>query len=366
MVDTEASHNSSTQLEEPGIDASERTRLASIEAHLVPHCRLAEQVRHQQVAGTMSRSSSLGLFSRAPSSLLDCDAGAATALQKLDEGLSSLRAEVAALNFLRSSNCIAPHSTVVELPNPRSSTASISGLEEPLRAGHLPLQHSLPPPGGLAWVRQLPQQVQGRLAACMLPLEALEVLDEALDGLVPAMLHTDGDSSEDDTVQGRRVSNDCHGVPMWTGSRHSKFANDFSVATQAPSATSIAQPELIAASAELLRHAQAQAANLEAELVNRQRRHEMEIAELARRQREESRRSLKRLLERLGPDRPGSHDSRANSKTLIGYGSEIAFVSQLQTCTDGCGSVAAHEDVPRRGQLCEHPTARPLRVCSSG
>lgn len=369
MVGTEASHNTSTQLEEPGIEVAERTRLASIEAHLVPHCRLAypdsEQVRQQQVAGTMSRSQSFGLMSRAPSSTPDYDAGAATALQKLDEGLSSLRAEVAALNFLRSSNCVAPHSTVVELPNPRSSIASTSGLEGPLRAGHLPLQHSLPPPGGLAWVRQLPQHVQGRLAACTLPLEALEVLDEALDGLVPAILHTDGESSEDDTVQGRQVFNDCAGVPTRTGSRHSKSANDLSLATQASSATSMAQSELIAASAELLRHAQAHAANLEAELVNRQRRHEMEIAELTRRQREESRRSLKRLLERLGPDRPGPHDSRANSKTLIGHGSEIAFVSQLQTCSDSCGS-AAHQDIPRRRQVCEYPTDRPLDACSSG
>jgi len=221
------------------------------------------------------------------------EGGGPTAIQRLDESLLSLRAEVAALDAFRASSGKAPSRVAADgAALPSSSRPSHS----PVPACGASGRALSPAPGGLCWVRQLPRQFRGRLAACVRPGEALEVLDEALDtGRALSSGHSRSEGTPSAAAAEAAVAN----------------ATEPSV----PSAgLPEVKPEVVAAAVELLRSADARAAGLEAELEERQSRHEAHMAELKRRHREESRRSLRRLLARLAPE-PHEACARASGGT---------------------------------------------------
>lgn len=160
-------------------------------------------------------------------------------------------------------------------------------------------------PGGLAWVPQLPHYVQGYLAACTTALEALEVLDEALDGLPPQPRPTAAAALScsfvaEVALEEASLALSSAAVPASAGGPPSEPRGARQVQAQR---FVRAEVDLVEASAELLKEAQARAAGLEEELQERQRSHELKIAELQRRHRRERKKMLHRLLDRLSPPR---------------------------------------------------------------
>lgn len=219
-------------------------------------------------------------------------------LQRLDEGLQSLRAEVAALDSLRFLNSgiadIDPRKEFTVIPPSRQS----KGLVDISLS-----QLALPPPGGLAWIPLLPEYMQGRLAACTGLAEAVDVLDEAIDGFTVSRdaISSTACSKGDDNLVPRKCK-DGHRVGRWrsagacVGSRHQAV-----IAAEPAVREATKSRDLLIASTELLRATRSRASDLEAELEERQRLHEEQVAELKYRYREERHRKLQRLLRRLTP-----------------------------------------------------------------
>lgn len=212
--------------------------------------------------------------------------GQTAALQSLDEGLLSLRSEIAALQAMqpgaqpRRDMLAGPpaqawtmprQETVAELPpftdyvHPRQIPANAES-----RVATIGLK---PPPGGLAWIFGLPWHTQGRLAACLSPGEALEVLDEA--------------------------------VP------HGASDEDHSTPTLAELTTPSSSPELVAAAVGLLQKARTKAQELEALRDHRRRQNEEELAALRQQLSRDRHKSLQRLLEKLAP--PGVSEATQGS-----------------------------------------------------
>lgn len=268
----------------------------------------------------------------------DSDGSNSTALQKLEEGLSSLRAEVAALDALR----------VCSYTGSLDDTRQIASLQLPTASSGAPAArarnmqvHELspPPPSGLAWLAQLPQQVQGRLAACTCPAEALEVLDEALDGFGCSNASSPGHGVQCDDAEGIPSCASCSGSRGAPGRWRSR-----SQPLPSPSSDDSAevQPEVVAAAAALLRSARARAADLEAELDSQSRKHEARLAELRRQHREESRRSLRRVLAKLAP----------GTSTSASVAAGTAVASRAPPDASAGGAIMAPA-TPGRRQRCQ-------------
>eukprot|EP00930_Biecheleria_cincta_P049320 TRINITY_DN34540_c0_g1_i1.p1 TRINITY_DN34540_c0_g1~~TRINITY_DN34540_c0_g1_i1.p1 ORF type:complete len:611 (+),score=120.97 TRINITY_DN34540_c0_g1_i1:156-1988(+) len=200
------------------------------------------------------------------------------ALQSLDEGLLSLRSEVAALQAMQPG--AHPQRGVLATPPAQCWTMPCqethAGL--PLSTDYVPpakipaaaearvvAMGLKPPPGGLAWIFDLPWHTQGRLAACTSPSEALEVLDEA----VP---HGAGD--------------EVHSTP-----------------TLAQLTGTSTSPEIVAAAMGLLEKARTRVQELEAMRDERRRKNEEDLAALRQWLSRERHKSLRRLLEKLAPPR---------------------------------------------------------------
>jgi len=251
--------------------------------------------------------------------------GQTTAMQTLDASLHSFRAEVAALHSLQagsqqldSTSAFVPVPSGPDLLQPASWSSPGSHhsdlysrsqahrmMSEPAsvlppseqsqiisthRWGPMPAQSPAHNAAALhgrpVWVEALPPQVQGRLAGCTTPLEALEVLEEVLDhlGLAPA------------------VSSGASTRPVCT-----------SLCTSRSTSCDEAQPELLAASVDLLRSARARVENLEKELQDRRRNHEKKLKDLRHQQRSDKRRMLRRLLQKLAPPRAGAAEFNVES-----------------------------------------------------
>lgn len=213
-----------------------------------------------------------------------------SALSRLDEGLYTLRAEVAALNALRSSQS----SPALDVSSTKQQVCASPG-----RLSHDQMRTSFeqlaaPPPGGLAWILRLPQNTQGRLAACTGVAEVIDVLDEALDGL-PTSSGSTLDFASTPSRSGRWRSKSLASGLSPAGRSAGGVGSTVAVA-QEPAVSS----NLVAASAELLRTMRSRSAELEAELASRQRRHEEHLVELKQQLRDERHRKLQRLLGKLG------------------------------------------------------------------
>jgi len=224
----------------------------------------------------------------------------ASALEELDKGLRAWRDEVAKLHAVASVSAATPsrwataggpnfsNSLALTPPAampPPTSLAALPG--NPSVCSDPPNKYGMPAPGGLKWAAQFPVVIQGRLAACATPEEALELIDEALSGSSLRRLPSsqNGYDNTEDSV--RRMADDSTRSGGTTGG--------------APSA------ELVVASAEVLRAAQARVADLEDEFKERERRHAEDIAQLRRQHHHEQKRSVRGLLDRLAPpSRPQS------------------------------------------------------------
>eukprot|EP00927_Polykrikos_kofoidii_P044609 TRINITY_DN38531_c0_g1_i1.p1 TRINITY_DN38531_c0_g1~~TRINITY_DN38531_c0_g1_i1.p1 ORF type:complete len:768 (-),score=117.43 TRINITY_DN38531_c0_g1_i1:52-2355(-) len=179
--------------------------------------------------------------------------------------------------------------------NAPETVASVMNSAKQRIAGHFPSggMKGAPVPHGLSWIQCLPVQFQGRLAACLSPAEALEVLDEILDGSSHGL--EDEGSNRLDRWRG---SGDAHqAMDRRVGSGDRVGANTGAVCS--------ASPEVVAASAELLRAENARAEALEAELRLRRQQHETKVTELRQRFRQGQRRALRKLLVRLDPPPTG-------------------------------------------------------------
>eukprot|EP00933_Yihiella_yeosuensis_P042635 TRINITY_DN37282_c0_g1_i1.p1 TRINITY_DN37282_c0_g1~~TRINITY_DN37282_c0_g1_i1.p1 ORF type:complete len:612 (-),score=127.12 TRINITY_DN37282_c0_g1_i1:121-1929(-) len=244
----------------------------------------------------------VGVQNRKPSAVLN----------KLDEGLLALRAEVAALQAL--GGPVAKQELLVSTSGATDwaeaslpATSQVQPQEERIRQYLMgdfstaqdvevlpersdqqtshpsavpsgPRQGSLQPrsvSGGLSWIGQLPQQIQGRLAACVAPAEALEALDEALAGL-PKTSSSASSSHKDE-----------HPLPHKSN--------------QSSNLVKEASPALLAAAMGLLQAAKDKVSRLEATLKTRRQSNAEEVRELRQRLREERRRSLRHLFARLAP-----------------------------------------------------------------
>lgn len=208
------------------------------------------------------------------------------ALQSLDEGLLSLRSEVAALQAMQPGAqpqrgpLAGPPAQAWTMPRQDTlaglpfSTDYVPPAKIPATAETRVVAMGLkPPPGGLAWIFDLPWHTQGRLAACMSPSEALEVLDEA----VP-----------------HGASDEVH-----------------STLTLAQLTGTSTSPELVAAAMGLLQKARTRVQELEAVREERRRQHEEALAALRQRLSRERHKSLRRLLEKLAP--PGVSEAPQGS-----------------------------------------------------
>jgi len=167
-------------------------------------------------------------------------------LRRLDEGLSSLMGEVAALRALGG---YTPGASPAQPAIP--ADAFLTPPRRPGGGSPSSVQtggssQALKP----AWVSALPLRTQGRLAACASTREAMQVLDEAVDG-------------EPDEAE--------------------------------------ASPEEVAAALALLQQAQRRLGELEEKQEQMRRRHQAELDALRDQLRDERRRSWKRLLRRLAP-----------------------------------------------------------------
>lgn len=198
-------------------------------------------------------------------------------LHSLDTGLQSLREELAALDVLRSSEASLPPGS------PARGIVAISPASAARASARSPPPPSLPP-RGMPWISCLSAHMQGRLAACQSAQEASEVLEEALEDFPP-----DG-------------SVDVDGIGCGS-SRGSP--------TRITAPPDQARPELVLASVELLKAARQRAKGLEGQLEERRRCHEEEVAELRRKLRTERSRQVQRLVERLAaPMTPTSSEAR--------------------------------------------------------
>lgn len=250
---------------------------------------------------SLSLCSELVPLSEEGPALLDAEPSSnATALLRLEEGLASLREEVAAVDALRGAGAQQLHCS----PSARCAVAA-SSSSAPAPRG----VSELSPPGGLPWTLQLSHHDQGRLAACRSAQEALEVLEEVLVDLAPDAALEAGQGPSSGVV----ASPSCH--------------------TDAPQEQ--ARPELISASVELLKAARQRAKGFETELEERRKRHEEEVAELRRRHRAQRSRSLQRLMDRfVAPSTPESADaqnrgdSRRSRRDAQARGQPLVHVEQ--------------------------------------
>lgn len=208
----------------------------------------------------------------------------ATALLRLDEGLTSLREEVAAIDALR--GIAAKHPPCSSSARGEMSASSSSALAPYAIAAPSPPS----PPGGLPWALWLPEHEQGRLAACRNVQEAFDVLEETLAYLEPDVASKAGHCPSSGVIA--------------SPSLHEATPQEQ------------ASPELISASVELLKVARQRAKGFETELEERRQRHEEELAELRRRQRTQRSRSLQRMMDRLvAPVTPESANAQDHGKS---------------------------------------------------
>lgn len=205
-----------------------------------------------------------------------------SALQRLDESLTSFRAEVRALAELRSGRA--------------GQSCGTSCSKAPS-----PAQTCVP-----VWAQALPPQAQGRLAGCMSLEEAVEVLDEALDFLIPGSAPALGDSAISpctERISGRLPSRQRQGDEMFALALPAPRGGNRSAVTAccALQTGPEAGPELVTASAELLKDAKARAEALEAEFKEKQRGHSEQVEKLRRQLRRERNRSVRRLVDDIAP-----------------------------------------------------------------
>lgn len=232
-------------------------------------------------------------------------------LQTLDDSLLAWRAEVAALKEFASGCGIATHTGAAQralvayddqaqrLTEPCSfPLVAHAALDEcntiPARAHRVAPASMYIPSDGLKWLQLLPFHTQGRLAACCSMDEALEVLDEALDGF-PAP----------ESANERRIEEIGPSAPPGRRGRwgRGRVQNDSGRSCEAPSAlrSRIEEASLVTASAELLRNSQARVTCLQKDFHERQQKHEQHVAELCKQFRHERRRGLHCILERISP-----------------------------------------------------------------
>lgn len=205
------------------------------------------------------------------------------ALNCLDHSLQVLRTEVAALAALQ---------------------AASGGV--PVGLAAVRVSHPFHPPGGLVWVCQLPVQLQGRLAGCSAPSEALDILEEAIAAL-PSIGFSATASVGMGTL-GAAGAKKPPGPGRWRSRPTSKLQyHDCSPGNKV-------EPALVEAAVGLMAAARSRVADLEAELKTRRRQQEEELAELSRRLRDDRRRALRRLLDRLAP--PSAPSIRAATPVL--------------------------------------------------
>lgn len=246
--------------------------------------------------------------------------GQAAALQSLDEGLFSLRSEIAALQAMqpgaqpRREMLAGPPAQAWTMPR-QEPVAGLPPSTDYVQPAKIPANPESrvatmglkPPPGGLAWIFDLPWHTQGRLAACLSPAEALEVLDEA----VP---HGAGD--------------EVHSTPT--------------LAHQTAASTS---PELVAAAVGLLQKARTKAQELEALRDQRRRQNEEDLAALRQQLSKDRHKSLQRLLEKLAP--PGVSEAPQGSLPA-----EFVAASSGPVSSRRSRSSAALVKTSSPGQLC--------------
>lgn len=218
----------------------------------------------------------------------------------MDESLVAWRSEVSMLSALAASASLAPSFSSSSAAHTAPHCTAPPGGAPPFGGGRI----ALLPPGGLAWVSQLHHNVQGCLAACKTPMEALDVLDEALDGLPPpranaATALTSFSVAEEGSS---RITSSTAVAPRGRALNEPPLEPCRARQVQAQRFAQ-AEVELVEASAQLLKEAQARAAGLKEELKERQRRHELKVAELRRRQHRERKKMLHRLLYQLSPPR---------------------------------------------------------------
>eukprot|EP00931_Biecheleriopsis_adriatica_P048917 TRINITY_DN28273_c0_g1_i1.p1 TRINITY_DN28273_c0_g1~~TRINITY_DN28273_c0_g1_i1.p1 ORF type:complete len:588 (+),score=106.90 TRINITY_DN28273_c0_g1_i1:128-1891(+) len=182
--------------------------------------------------------------------------GTSSALNRLEQGLSSLRGEVAALQAMGA----AGRHALQDVGGGRPSLELVETAHNRVQRSDWQLQPQLHL-GGLAWISKLPQRTQGRLAACTAPAEALELLEEALDSIVQEPSHC---------------------IQFGSCSRE-------------------ASPELVAAAMALLQQARDRLSELEALRNSRQQQHQEALHALRQRLHAERRKSQQRLLARLAP-----------------------------------------------------------------
>lgn len=192
-------------------------------------------------------------------------------IDQLDLGLASLRAEIAALRSMG-----APVPDEAREVETGFHTAGIRDMSEdhiqrfllgsPVQEQehstsllNRPFQTTARLQVGLAWMQQLPAVVQGKLAACIEPAEALDVLDEALDTCPPRQ--------EDEVVKNTA--------------------------------------DEISAAMTLLQLTQQKVSTLEVTLAERRQKNAQEVACLRDHLQEERKTTLRRLLSRLAP--PSKH-----------------------------------------------------------
>lgn len=242
--------------------------------------------------------------------------GSASALTLLDEGLLAWRAEISAVSALRAATtatgqaledrqmCAPMAAAQASLAASAAAQAAASASVLALSAspahqrGHDQLPHIFSPslPAcGLSWTRQLPAFAQGRLAACMTPQEALDVLDETVDERVSIAEPNSGRSAASTPSRAGRWRNRAtppSPAPTLPGA---SFAS-----VQSRRSSSQLGPE-VAASAARLRQANSERQRLEELLAQEKRQHEAKMAELRRQLKRERRRKLQELLDQLSP-----------------------------------------------------------------
>lgn len=190
-------------------------------------------------------------------------------LEQLDDGLRAWRAEVDAVRtlaggVLHDSSCNSGIPAGFDVST-RSRVSAVNASMNCCQSALVPTYtatSSTSLPGGLPWILSLPLHMQGRLAGCVDPLEALDVLDEALGGL------------------------------------HCSWPSSCSVT---PSAD---ESSVLAASMELLHSVRSRASELEQVVIDQQHFHEERTAELEHKQKRKKRTGLRQFISRLAPPRP--------------------------------------------------------------
>jgi len=242
----------------------------------------------------------------------------ADALMKtLDESLSSFRTQVAAVQALKAGQDQPQQSQV----GPLTSSSIVPRTLWPDSG-------SCPDLRGLRWVAQLSLRSQGRLAACRRPADVLEILDEELDAASSAVKI---ETSRSSLSHGNDSSTACS---LDLGSTRKR--------------RELARPEIVTATAELLRQARSRADELEAQLREREQRHIARVAELKKTQRRELRRMMRRILEQSGPQRPRGGRLLQGDAHCFDAGAPAAVSCSAEAIV-GAANAASHVNGARLG-----------------